>query len=271
LSQREEKFVARVVALYRYPLKGFTPQRCDRLVVLPTGRVAGDRVLNLRFADAPVADDAWCRKYHGVVLANTPGLALLETSFDAERLRLRIALGDRILVDEPLSDVGRARIVRALTDYVAGLDENPLKDHPERLPLKLVGDGTTPRYQDSADGQVTLHARATLASAAAALNDSGLSEMRFRSNIAIEGVSAWEELSWAGRRVRIGEVTFDTVKPKVRCLATHANPSTGVRDLEVMQTLVKAFAQKEPTLGVGMITRGPGGRIAIGDAVEVMD
>jgi uncharacterized protein YcbX len=95
--------------------------------------------------------------------------------------------------------------------------------------------------------------------------------MRFRSNIAIEGVSAWEELSWAGRRVRIGEVTFDTVKPKVRCLATHANPSTGVRDLEVMQTLVKAFAQKEPTLGVGMITRGPGGRIAIGDAVEVMD
>ena len=154
--------MARVVALYRYPLKGFTPQSCDQLVVLPSSRVAGDRVLNVRFADAPVADDAWCRKYHGVVLANTPGLALLATAFDVERLRLKIALGDRILVDEPLSDAGRARIVRALTDYVAGLDENPLEDHPERLPLKLVGDGATPRYQDSADGQVTLHSRATL-------------------------------------------------------------------------------------------------------------
>lgn len=263
--------MARVVALYRYPLKGFTPQSCDRLVVLPSSRVAGDRVLNLRFADAPVADDAWCRKYHGVVLANTPGLALLHTEFDPDRSRLRIAVGSRTLADEPLSDAGRARIVRALTDYVASLDDNPLKEHPERLPLKLVGDGATPRYQDSRDGQVTLHSRATLAAAAEALNDPALSEMRFRSNIAIEGVGAWEELSWAGRRVRIGEVTFDTIKPKVRCLATHANPSTGVRDLEVMQTLVKAFEQKEPTLGVGMLTQGPGGRIALGDAVEVVE
>lgn len=263
--------MARVVALYRYPLKGFTPQSCDQLVVLPSSRVAGDRVLNLRFADAPVGDEAWCRKYHGVVLANTPGLALLATAFDAERSRLKIAHGDTVLIDEPLSDSGRARIVRALTDYVAGLDENPLKDHPERLPLKLVGDGITPRYQDNAEGQVTLHSRATLASAAAALNDPALSELRFRSNIAIEGVDAWEELSWAGRRVRIGEVTFDAIRPKVRCLATHANPSSGVRDREVMQTLVRAFAQKEPTLGVGMLTKGPGGRIAIGDAVEVLD
>ena len=260
----------RVVALYRYPVKGFTPQPCDRLVVLPSSRIAGDRVLNLRFADAPVADDAWCRKYHGVVLANTPGLARLGTHFDTERQRLKVARGDEVLVEEELTDAGRSRIAQALTDYVLSLDENPLKDHPERLPLKLVGDGTTPRYQDSADGQVTLHSRGSLASAAAALGDSGLSEMRFRSNIAIEGVGAWEELSWAGRRVRVGAVTFGTIKPKVRCLATHANPETGVRDRQVMQTLVKAFAQKEPTLGVGML-QSSGGQIAIGDEVEATD
>ena len=35
----------RVVALYRYPLKGFTPEHCTALTVLPEGRVAGDRVL----------------------------------------------------------------------------------------------------------------------------------------------------------------------------------------------------------------------------------
>jgi len=263
--------VIRVVALYRYPLKGFTPQSCDRLDVLPSSRVAGDRVLNLRFADAPVGDDQWCRKYHGVVLANTPGLALLETRFDVERLRLTVALGDKVLVDEALSASGRARIEQALTDYVASLEENPLTGHPERLPLKLVGDGATPRYQDSADGQVTLHSRESLSQSAAALHDAGLSEMRFRSNIAIEGIGAWEELSWAGRRVRVGAVTFDTVKPKVRCLATHANPATGRRDLQVMQTLVQAFAQKEPTLGVGMLTHGSGGRIALGDTVEALD
>ena len=53
----------RVVALYRYPLKGFTPEHCNALTVLPEGRVAGDRVLALRFANAPVADELWCRKY----------------------------------------------------------------------------------------------------------------------------------------------------------------------------------------------------------------
>ena len=261
----------RVTALYRYPLKGFTPEPCNRLTVLPTSRVAGDRVLNLRFADAPVADDQWCRKYNGVVLANTPGLALLKTQFDCEQLRLKVLLGDQVLVDDDLSDSGRQRIADELTEYVRGLAENPLKGHPERLPLKLVGDGVTPRYQDNVDGQVTLHSRATLASAAAALGDPGLNELRFRSNIAIEGIGAWEEQSWLERKVRIGAVEFDLVRPKVRCLATHANPVTGERDLLVMQTLVRAFAQKEPTLGVGMLTHGPGGTISVGDEVKLVD
>jgi uncharacterized protein YcbX len=266
-----EHSLARVVALYRYPVKSFTPESCTRLVALPSGRIAGDRVLNLRFASAAAADDQWCRKYHGVVLANTPGLARLRTGFDHERLWLRIALDNRMLVDEGLDAAGRRRIVEALTAYVLGLDENPLKGHPERLPLKLVGDGVTPRYQDNEAGQITLHGRETLASVARALGDSRLSELRFRSNIAIEGVAAWEEQSWLGRRVRVGGVEFDVVKPKARCLATHANPATGERDLQVMQGLMRHFEQAQPTFGVGMLTRGAGGEIRVGDEVVVLD
>ena len=41
----------RVAALYRYPVKGFTPEACATLTVLDEGRIAGDRVLGLRFAD----------------------------------------------------------------------------------------------------------------------------------------------------------------------------------------------------------------------------
>ena len=266
-----EKPVPRVVALFRYPLKGFTSESCDKVTVLPTSRVAGDRVMNLRFADAPIADDQWCRKYNGVVLANTPALARLKTQFDPEQLRLRISLGDQVLVDDDLNASGRQRIAGALTEYVLALEENPLRGHPERLPLKLVGDGITPRYQDNVAGQVTLHSRESLASAAAALGDPGLSELRFRSNIVIEGIGAWEEQSWVGRKVRIGAVEFDLVEPKVRCLATHANPVTGERDLQVMQTLVRAFAQDKPTLGVGMLTHGPGGSITVGEEVKLVD
>ncbi len=261
----------RVAALYRYPLKGFTPERCETLDVLPEGRIAGDRVLALRFANAPVADDQWCRKYEGVVLANTPGLARLTTGFDSRQLRLTIALGDSVLADEGLDAAGRQRIVEALTRYVLGLAENPLRGHTERLPLKLIGDGLTPRYQDNEAGQVTLHSRETILSAAAALDDPALSELRFRSNVAIEGVGAWEEQSWLGHGIRIGDVGFDVVKPKVRCLATHANPLTGERDHKVMQTLVKNFQQQEPTLGVGMLTRGPGGIIRVGDSIRMIN
>ena len=60
------------------------------------------------------------------------------------------------------------------------------------------------------------------------------------------------------------------VKAKVRCLATHANPATGERDLQVMQQLMRAFAQKEPVLGIGMLTRGAGGEICVGDSVSVI-
>lgn len=256
----------KVVALYRYPLKGFTPERCERITVLPGGRVAGDRVLNFRFADAPVADTAWCRKYHGVVLVNTPGLARLQVQFDDQKQRLRIAFEGHVLADETLDEAGRQRLVDAVTGYVLSLDENPLQGQPTRLPLKLVGDGATPRYQDNEAGQVTLHSRESLASAGAALGDASLNEARFRHNIVIEGAAAWEEQSWAGREVRVGNVAFNTVVPKVRCLATHANPLTGERDLEVMQTLVRAFKQQQPTFGVGLLS-GAGGEICVGDTV----
>jgi hypothetical protein len=56
--------------------------------------------------------------------------------------------------------------------------------------------------------------------------------------------------------------------PKVRCLATHANPVTGKRDLQVMQMLMKTFAQKEPTFGVGMLSVA-GGEIRVGDGVAL--
>ena len=260
--------MARVVALYRYPVKGFTPERREQLTVLPGGRVAGDRVLNFRFADAPVADTEWCRKYHGVVLVNTPGLAKLSTAFDDARQRLKISYQGHTLADDTLDDAGRQRLVDALTGYVMSLDENPLKGQPTRLPLKLVGDGKSPRYQDNEGGQVTLHSRESIASAGVALGDAALDEARFRHNIVIEGVTAWEELAWAGRTVRVGAVTFATVVPKVRCLATHANPVTGERDLQVMQTLVRVFQQREPTLGIGMLSAS-GGQISVGDEVVV--
>ena len=257
-----------VAALYRYPVKGFAPEPCESLTVLAEGRIAGDRVLSFRFADSTAADGQWVKKYECVVLANTPGLARLAAKLDPHAMRLAIRLDGRLLAEAPLDEAGRGQLAGALAEYVLGLDENPLRSHPERLPLRLVGDGVTPRYQDNEGGQATLHGRATLASVAAATGDPRLDEARFRSNIAVEGLAPWEELEWLGRRVRIGQVELEVARRKVRCLATHANPRTGERDIPVMTVLKNVFAQEQPTFAVGMVSRA-GGVIRLGDEVTV--
>src|ERR1051325_6696886 len=100
ISLHKELAMARVVALYRYPLKGFTPEECDTLTVLGEGRIAGDRVLGIRFADTEAPDDNWSKKHGMLALINTPGLARLRVTFDAKASRLRISLGASLLVDD---------------------------------------------------------------------------------------------------------------------------------------------------------------------------
>lgn len=259
----------RVVALYRYPVKGFAPEACESLTVLEEGRIAGDRVLGFRFADSGTPDSAWSRKQEGVVLMNTPALARLAVRLDREAMRLRISRDGAVLADEALDGDGRKRLCAALESYVLGLAENPLSGHPERMPLRLVGDGFTPRYQDNVEGQATLHSRESLAAVAAAVGDPALDEVRFRSNIVIEGVNAWEEHDWFGRRIRIGQVEFDVVRHKTRCLATHANPRTGERDVAMMPLLMSRFSQKQPTFAVGMVAARAGRQIRVGDELSL--
>jgi uncharacterized protein YcbX len=159
----------RVVALYRYPVKGFTPEECETLTVLSEGKIAGDRVLGVRFANTEAADDVWSKKTGMIALLNTPGLARLRLGFDEKANRLRINADGAVLVDAVLDNDGRKRIAGAIANYVLSLDENPLSGQPQRLPLRIVGDGITPRYHDDEAGRVTLHGRGSLQSLATAL------------------------------------------------------------------------------------------------------
>jgi uncharacterized protein YcbX len=262
----------RVAALYRYPLKGFTPESCESLTIVGD-RVAGDRVLGVLLGDAgepraTVAGGEWWSKHQMVALVNTPGLARLSLRYDDAKRHLSLSLDGGLLVEAGLDEDGRARFAEAIAAVIRTLPESVDLDRPGRLPLRLVGDGVTPRFQDRQGGFVTAHGRASLEALSVALSDPGLDERRFRSNIAIEGLDAWAEHGWSGQ-VRIGGATFDVGKPVVRCVATHANPEDGVRDREVMTTLVRAFGQAEPQFGV-LLTPAGEGTIRLGDPVEVI-
>ena len=337
-SATSADFMPRVVALYRYPVKGFTPEPRESLTVLPEGRVAGDRVLAFRFADAPTGTplpsgegegegkglrSAWIPKTNYAVLVNTPGLARTKLLFDEAARTLRIEFPDGRVVKAGLdpsagsgrAGAGREKLAQAVAYYVIAQQESPLHGHPGKLPLQLVGNLEDQHFHDNAAGRVSLHSRASLRALGEALYDPELDERRFRSNIVIDGAQEWEELGWVGKRVRIGPpengirasgsergisaaeqplsaakkpplppgegwgegrrtdrrgVEFEVVKTSTRCLATHANPVTGERDCDVLNTLTRAFGQERPTFAVSMTPVSGGGEVRVGDEVRVL-
>jgi uncharacterized protein YcbX len=263
--------VPNVAALFRYPLKGFTPERRDALTVQPDGRVAGDRVLAFRFADAAAPElrdglDYW-PKSRGLALMDFPSLARLGVSYDGTTRRVRVELDGAVLVDDALDAAGRSRLRDAVTAYVLDGPDGRRLRHRGRLPLQLVGDGETSRFQDRPRGFVSLHGRASVA-ALDAVAGAPVDDRRFRSNVVIDGTGPWEELGWTGR-LTIGEVAFEVREPIGRCLAVHANPDTGERDARLLQTLTREFGQDEPTLGILLLPVAGGGVVRVGDEVRV--
>lgn len=254
----------RVDALYRYPVKGFTPERRESLVIQDDGRVQGDRSLVFRFADAVEPEDATFPKSRGLALMTFPTLARVDLVFDdqARTLRLRV---DDIDVTADLSDAGRTRLADAVTAYLRTTSDARLLDADGILPLGLLGDGRTARFQDRPQGFISLHGAASVEAVDAAV-PAPVDDRRFRSNIVVSGTEPWAELVWAGR-VRIGEVVFEVQKPIERCAAITANPDTGVRDARLLRVLTGEFGQDEATLGILLLPADGGGEIRVGDEV----
>jgi uncharacterized protein len=94
--------------------------------------------------------------------------------------------------------------------------------------------------------------------------------LHFRPNLVVSGCAPHAEDAW--RRIRIGSVDFDLVKPCTRCIFTTVDPQRGERsaDGEPLKTLTGY--RRTPagvTFGQNLIARGSG-TLRVGDAVEVL-
>ncbi|HZH44862.1 MAG TPA: MOSC domain-containing protein [Lysobacter sp.] len=93
---------------------------------------------------------------------------------------------------------------------------------------------------------------------------------RFRPNLVVDGTAAHAEDGW--RRIRIGAVEFDVVKPCTRCVFTTVDPERGERDAsgEPLRTLLTyRRTPKGVTFGQNLIPRGTG-TLRLGDPVTVL-
>lgn len=95
---------------------------------------------------------------------------------------------------------------------------------------------------------------------------------QFRPNLVIKGNKPFEEDSW--KRIKIGEVEFENVKPCIRCIFTTLNPTTAERIAkgEPLKTLGKfrLLDNKGITFGINMIALNTG-KIHLDDKVEVLE
>ena len=92
---------------------------------------------------------------------------------------------------------------------------------------------------------------------------------RFRPNLVVMGTEAFAEDNW--KKIRIGDITFQLVKPCSRCSIPSINPQTAEKTAEVVTTLA-GYRMRENKIffGQNMIAEGSG-QLSVGMAVEVLD
>ncbi len=95
-----------------------------------------------------------------------------------------------------------------------------------------------------------------------------LSIMRFRPNFVFEGGNPHDEDKWL--RIKIGEITFNVVKPCARCVITTVNQETAEKGKEPLRTLSKyRRASGKIFFGQNMIA-GNTGQVKLNDEIKVL-
>jgi uncharacterized protein len=257
--------MATTVAIYRYPVKGLSPEAMERVSLTPGECLPQDR----RFAIAlgttafdPV-HPGWLPKTRFVMLMRDERLARLTAGFDAGSGLLSIAQDGRLLLAEPIGEPeGGRRIAAFLEDFLDGTVEGPLR--VVAAPGHAFADARK-KPNATTDKYVSLINRASIRALEAAIGVA-VDPLRFRANLYFDGVPAWRELDWLGGEIRVGGARLRTVAAITRCAATEVNPQTAERDLAVVATLERRFGHN--LMGVyAEVERA--GDIAVGDLLTV--
>ncbi|EJL21207.1 putative Fe-S protein [Caulobacter sp. AP07] len=251
---------SQVTALYRHPVKGFTPERLDQVQLTAGACFPCDRLYAVE--DGPSGFDpdapAHISKMKFTVLAKIPRVARARTAYDeATGMLTASAEGQPDFAGDLRGAAGR----RGFEAWLAGL----LGDEASG-PLRVVEGPGAYRFMDSRSGYVSIVNLASVRDLAAKLGRP-VDPLRFRANLYVEGWSAWVENDWTGRTLRVGQARAEVLKPIVRCAATHVDPVTAERDIEVVKALFDHYGHM--FCGIYLNVE-EGGAVREGDGVSLV-
>lgn len=238
---------ASIAALFRHPIKGFTPEKL-RFAELASGKAfPGDRLYALE--DGPSGFDpaqpTWIPKQRFTVLAKIAEVAKARTRYDdATGVLSATADGHPDFAGDLTTGAGRA----AFADWAGAV-----LGQAATGPLRLL-DGEGHQFTDHPLGHVSVISLASVRDLAGRLGRP-LDPLRFRGNLYVEGWPPWVEHDWEGRMLHLGGVEATVFKPIVRCAAPGVDPATAIRDLDVPAELFRLYGHTNCGIYVH-VTRG---------------
>ncbi|MDB5428955.1 MAG: hypothetical protein JWP35_71 [Caulobacter sp.] len=251
---------ARVTALYRHPLKGFTPEPLAHAALTAGGPFPFDRLYAVE--DGPSGFDpdapAHVSKMRFTVLAKLAEVAKVRTAYDDQTTVLH-AEAPGFIPFEGRLDLERDRI--AFADWLAFVLGDLVTG-----PLKVLPAPGRHRFMDHPKGDVSILNLASVRELSQRIGKD-LDPLRFRANILVEGWAPWAEMAWTGRAMSVGGARAAVFKPIVRCAATEVDPVTAERDVETVKAIFDAYGHTFCGLYLNVTE---GGGVALGDDVEVL-
>ncbi len=249
----------RVEQIYRYPVKGFSPEAMEEVVLAPGECLPFDRVFALAQADAEFDPDhpRWIRKTNFACLAANARLAQLHTAYDAP--------GDTWLIRPPEGEPIRARLSTPEGRAAVEAFITAFLGEEARGRLRLVR-AQGHRFTDIPQKSVSILSLRSLEALERACGQR-LDPLRFRANIHVSGGVEWGDFDLMGQEIMLGRARLRVWKRIVRCAATEVNPRTAERDANPPRALREAFGHIDLGVQAEVLE---GGLVAVGDALEAI-
>ena len=245
-----------VQGLYRYPVKGLTPEALQSVELQPGATMPFDRAYAIENGPGRFDPEKprHLPKISFLMLMRDERLASLATCFDDATQTLTILRdGKQVARGNLATTIGRQMIEQFLAAY--------MKASLRGAPKVVAAEGHS--FSDVAAKCVHIVNLASLRELQRAVGKP-VHPLRFRANVYLEGLPAWEEFRWLNSGLNLGGARLSVFKRTVRCDATNVDPATAQRDMAIPQVLLRTFGHQD----FGVYARvEQGGRVAIGDPV----
>jgi uncharacterized protein YcbX len=248
---------AKVESIYRYPVKGLSPEPLARATLKAGEYFPGDRLFAIE--NGPSGFDATAPQHEPkikfLMLMRNERLATLRTRYEDATGILTIEQDGRNAVRADLATKeGRLAVEAFFRRFMPA---------ELRGPPKVLAAPSGYRFTDSRSGFVSIINLASVA-ALETLLGVPVHPLRFRANVYATGWPAWHEFDLLDREIAVGGARLKVTKRIARCAATDVDPDSGIRDLAIPDTLMRTYDHMDCGIYAQVVA---GGEIKPGDAI----